>query len=115
MRREPHENVGAFVARAMAGRFAEARHTLDDPQGRWGAGDPLPRRFTETGLLSVLGAAGLEVGSVHGVRTLADLAPGADSSDADPVEELVELELATAGMPEFRAVATQLHVLATRV
>ncbi len=40
--------------------------------------------------------------------------PGADS-EADPVEELVELELATAGLAEFRAVATQLHVLASRV
>ena len=109
-----HRNA-AVVARAMAGRFAEARHILDDPHGRWGQGDPLPRRFTEAGLLSVLGAAGLEVGSVHGVRTLADLAPGADSAEADPVEELVELELATTGLAEFRAVATQLHVLASRV
>ena len=30
------------LARALAGRFAEARHALDDPDGRWGAGDPLP-------------------------------------------------------------------------
>ena len=108
-----HRNA-AVVARTVAGRFAEARHALGDPDGRWGPGDPLRRRFTETELLAVLGAAGLEVGSVHGVRTLADLAPGTDS-EADPVEELVELELATAGLAEFRAVATQLHVLASRV
>ena len=35
------------LARAVAGRFAEAQHALDDPDGRWGPGDPLPRRFTE--------------------------------------------------------------------
>ena len=82
-----HRNA-AVVARTVAGRFAEARHALTDPDGRWGPGDPLPRRFTEAGLLAVLGAAGLEVGSVHGVRTLADLAPATDS-EADPAEELV--------------------------
>jgi len=108
-----HRNA-AVVARTVAGRFAEARHALTDPDGRWGPGDPLPRRFTEAGLLAVLGATGLEVGSVHGVRTLADLAPATDA-EADPAEELVELELATSGLPEFRAVATQLHVLASRI
>jgi S-adenosylmethionine-dependent methyltransferase len=108
-----HRNA-AVVARTVAGHYAEARHALADPDGRWGPGDPLPRRFTEAGLLAVLAAAGLEVGSVHGVRTLADLAPATDA-EADPAEELVELELATAGLPEFRAVASQLHVLASRV
>jgi SAM-dependent methyltransferase len=103
------------VARAVAGRFAEARHALDDPDGRWGPGDPMPRRFTEAGLLPVLTGAGLRVGPVHGVRTVADLVPGG-LVDHEPgaAEALVDLELATADLPEFRAVATQLHVLATR-
>jgi SAM-dependent methyltransferase len=103
------------VARAVAGRFAEARHALDDPDGRWGPGDPLPRRFTEAELLPVLSGAGLQVGPVHGVRTVADLVPGG-LVDHEPgaAEALVDLELATAHLPEFRAVATQLHVLATR-
>lgn len=110
-----HRNA-AVVARAVAGRFAEARHALEDPDGRWGAGDPLPRRFTEAGLVAVLGGAGLRVDELHGVRTVADLVPG-DLVDHDPdaVDALVGLELATAYRPEFRAVASQLHVLATRV
>ena len=103
------------LARAVAGRFAEARHALDDPDGRWGAGDPLPRRFTEPGLAALLGDAGLRVEEVHGVRTVADLVPGAlVDSEPGAIDALVALETATAHLPDFRAVATQLHVRATR-
>jgi S-adenosylmethionine-dependent methyltransferase len=103
------------LARAVAGRFAEARHALDDPDGRWGPGDPLPRRFTEPVLAALLDTAGLRVEAVHGVRTVADLVPGA-LVDGEPgaAEALVELETATAALPEFRALATQLHVRAVR-
>ena len=104
------------LARAVAGRFAEARHALDDPDGRWGAGDPLPRRFTEPGLAALLGDAGLRVEEVHGVRTVADLVPGAlVDSEPGAAEALVDLETATAALPEFRALATQLHVRASKV
>ena len=104
------------LARAVAGRFAEARHALDDPDGRWGAGDPLPRRFTEPGLAALLGEAGLRVEEVHGVRTVADLVPGAlVDSEPGAADALVELETATAALPEFRALATQLHVRASKV
>ncbi|EFK99251.1 LOW QUALITY PROTEIN: methyltransferase, partial [Streptomyces sp. SPB78] len=37
---------GAVLARALAGHFSEAREALDDPEGRWGAADPVPHRFT---------------------------------------------------------------------
>ena len=102
------------VARAIAGRFAEARHALTDPDGRWGPGDPLPRRFTETDLRDVLAAGGLQVQGVHGVRVVADLVPGS-VVDLEPgaADALVELERLAAERPELRAVATQLHVLAT--
>ncbi len=105
----------AVLARAVAGRFAEARHALDDPDGRWGPGDPLPRRFTERVLAALLDGAGLRVEAVHGVRTVADLVPGS-LVDGEPgaAEALVELEVATADLPDFRALATQLHVRATR-
>ena len=104
------------LARAVAGRFAEARHALHDPDGRWGAGDPLPRRFTEPGLAALLGDAGLRVEEVHGVRTVADLVPGAlVDSEPGAADALVDLETATAALPEFRALATQLHVRASKV
>src|SRR5688500_16943598 len=55
----------AVRARAIAGHFAEARHALDDPAGRWGPGDPLPRRFTEEHLVDLLTRSGLSVRAVH--------------------------------------------------
>jgi SAM-dependent methyltransferase len=105
----------AVLARAVAGRFDEARTALVDPDGRWGPGDPLPRRFTEAGLAELLAAAGLSVAAVHGVRTVSDLVPGT-LVDGEPgaIDALADLEVATAALPEFRALATQLHVRATR-
>ncbi|MFG2191160.1 methyltransferase [Streptomyces sp. NPDC048639] len=106
---------GAVLARALAGHFTEARHALTDPAGRWGEGDPVPRRFTPEQLTGLLTATGLSVGSVHGVRVFADLVPGV-LVDTEPgaVDALLKLEEAAAELPAFHAVASQLHVLAER-
>ncbi|WP_336318398.1 methyltransferase [Streptomyces lavendofoliae] len=103
---------GAVLARALAGHFSEARRALTDPAGRWGEGDPVPRRFTAEQLTEVVEAAGVEVGAVHGVRVFADLVPGV-LVDTEPgaLEALLQLEAAAAELPAFRSVATQLHVL----
>ncbi|MFE0580433.1 MULTISPECIES: methyltransferase domain-containing protein [unclassified Streptomyces] len=103
---------GAVLARALAGHFTEARNALTDPAGRWGSGDPVPRRFTAEQLSGLVGDAGLAVGAVHGVRIFADLVPGV-LVDTEPgaVEALLRLEEAAAELPAFHAVATQLHVL----
>ncbi|CAL9416545.1 tRNA 5-carboxymethoxyuridine methyltransferase [Streptomyces sp. enrichment culture] len=103
---------GAVLARALAGHFTEARAALGDPAGRWGAGDPVPRRFTADQLADLVAGAGLEVGAVHGVRVFADLVPGV-LVDTEPgaVEALMRLEEAAAELPAFHAIATQLHVL----
>ncbi|MEU6758737.1 MULTISPECIES: methyltransferase [unclassified Streptomyces] len=103
---------GAVLARALAGHFTEARTALTDPAGRWGSGDPVPRRFTAEQLSELVAGAGLAVGAVHGVRIFADLVPGV-LVDTEPgaVEALLRLEEAAAELPAFHAVATQLHVL----
>ncbi|WP_030417843.1 methyltransferase [Streptomyces sp. SCSIO 75703] len=103
---------GAVLARALAGHFAEAHRALDDPDGRWGDGDPVPRRFTAEQLSGLVEAAGLRVGAVHGVRVFTDLVPGV-LVDTEPGahEALLKLEAAAAELPAFHAVATQLHVL----
>ncbi|WP_434588614.1 methyltransferase [Streptomyces sp. A5-4] len=103
---------GAVLARALAGHFTEARKALTDPAGRWGEGDPAGRRFTADQLTELARAAGLEVGSVHGVRVFADLVPGV-LVDTEPgaQEALLKLEAAVAELPAFHSVATQLHVL----
>ncbi|MER6996271.1 methyltransferase [Streptomyces sp. NPDC000410] len=103
---------GAVLARALAGHFTEARHALGDPAGRWGEGDPVPRRFTAEQLTELAAAAGLEVGAVHGVRVFADLVPGV-LVDTEPgaLDALLKLEAAAAELPAFHSVATQLHLL----
>ncbi|MEV8523498.1 MULTISPECIES: methyltransferase [unclassified Streptomyces] len=103
---------GAVLSRALAGHFTEARHALRDPAGRWGAGDPVPHRFTAEQLIELVGAAGATAGAVHGVRVFADLVPGV-LVDTEPgaLDALLKLEAAAAELPAFHAVATQLHVL----
>ncbi|MFE2070313.1 methyltransferase [Streptomyces sp. NPDC059467] len=103
---------GAVVARALAGHFKEAKQALDDPDGRWGSGDPVPRRFTAEQLTGLVEGAGLAVAAVHGVRVFADLVPGV-LVDTEPgaLDALLKLEAAAAELPAFRALATQLHVL----
>ncbi|MFJ8307699.1 MULTISPECIES: class I SAM-dependent methyltransferase [unclassified Streptomyces] len=103
---------GAVLSRALAGHFTEARHALLDPAGRWGAGDPVPHRFTAEQLVELVGAAGATAGAVHGVRVFADLVPGV-LVDTEPgaLDALLKLEAAAAELPAFHAVATQLHVL----
>lgn len=89
------------VARALGGNITGALSALHGPT---------PRRFTEDALVELIGAAGLAVGARHGVRLFADLVPTAAADDPD----LIELEVETASRPEFRALATQVHVLASR-
>ncbi|MFB7242830.1 SAM-dependent methyltransferase [Streptomyces populi] len=103
---------GAVLARALAGHFKEARHALDDPDGRWGESDPVPHRFTADQLTSLVAGAGLHVAAVHGVRVFADLVPGV-LVDTEPgaLDALLKLEAAAAELAAFHSVATQLHVL----
>ncbi|MBO0829138.1 MAG: methyltransferase domain-containing protein [Streptosporangiales bacterium] len=105
--------VAAVVHRALAGRFAEARRTLDDGAGRSGPDDQVARRFTLGGLTALLGEAGLVACAVHGVRVFADLVPGGViDGESGGGEALLGLERAAATDAELRALATQLHVLA---
>ncbi|MFB6815561.1 class I SAM-dependent methyltransferase [Streptomyces sp. NPDC056347] len=106
---------GAVLARALAGHFTEARRALEDPAGRWGAGDPVPHRYTAEQLVELVSGADVEVGAVHGVRVFADLVPGV-LVDTEPgaMDALLKLEAAVAELPAFHSVATQLHVLGTK-
>ncbi|MFC4059873.1 class I SAM-dependent methyltransferase [Planomonospora corallina] len=107
--------LAAALHRSVAGRFDEAREVLGDPEGRWGDRDPTPRRFTRQELVSLLGAAGLRPGEIHGVRVFADLVPSR-FLDGEPgaAAALVALEQAAAEHPVLRDIAAQLHVLGRR-
>jgi hypothetical protein len=75
----------------------------------------MPRRFDETAIVGQLAEAGFMVHTVHGVRTFTDLVPAA-MVDSEPgaAEALADLERAASQHPAFRALAPQLHILATR-
>jgi SAM-dependent methyltransferase len=111
------QRSAAVLARALAGRFVEAAHALDDPDGRWGAADPLPRRFDQPGLLDLVRAAGLQPRQVHGVRLFSDLVPEALVDGDEARSALLDLERRAGDHPEhpaLAALATQLHVVAVR-
>ncbi len=103
------------LARALAGRLAEARRVLDDPDGRLGAADPVLHRFDTEGLLTLLAASGLDVELVQGDGVLADLIPGG-VLEAQPgtADQLAELELLVASRVPLRDIASRLHALARR-
>jgi SAM-dependent methyltransferase len=109
------QRLGAVFARALSGRFAEARRLLDDPAGCAGEHDPQPRRFDQGAVLRLFAGHDVRVRAVHGVRLFTDLLPGAlVDGDPEAAEALLELERAAgrhADHPELAAVAAQLHVV----
>jgi S-adenosylmethionine-dependent methyltransferase len=108
------QRLGAVLARAVAGRFTDARTLLDDPDGRAGDADPVPRRFDVDGLLELLEGRPVTVRSVHGVRLVTDLLPGALVDDPATADALLTFERAAAVHPALTAVAAQLHVAVQR-
>jgi len=109
------QRLGAVLAQALAGRFAEAHRLLDDPLGRGGEHDPVPRRFDQASVLELFAGRGVTVRAVHGVRTFTDLLPGAlVDTDPEAAAALLELERAVgrhADHPALTAMAAQLHVV----
>ena len=107
-----NQRHAAVVARAMAGHFGQARDLLDATPG---TAPNHPRRFTVDELATLLDRAGFEPTATHAVRVFVDLVPSS-LVDLEPgaADRLVELELAVAERPEYLALATQVHTLATR-
>lgn len=99
--------TGAVLARALAGHFAQASAALADPAA-------LPRRFTVDELVAILAKAGLRPGPVHAVRVFSDLVPGVLVDDPASFDALLDLEKAAAELPEYRSLATQIHLLADK-
>lgn len=102
----------AVVARALAGHFVRARELLDpDATVSPRAG----RRFTHDEVTRLLTEAGTVVERIDGIQVFSDLVPGA-LVDIEPgaAAALAELERAVAGLPEYRSLASRLHLLARR-
>jgi SAM-dependent methyltransferase len=109
--------LAVVLSRVLAGQFTEAHQALTSPDGRWGPGDPLPRRFDAQGLRELVEHAGLVVQDVHGVRLFSDLVPSALlDSDADRAA-LLALEDEASRHPQFAflgQLGAAVHVLARR-
>jgi len=110
----------AVLARAMAGRVADARQLLDDPDGRLpgsddGRHDVLRRRLDTVRLRELLQSVGLTVELLQGDGVVTELVPGAmlDASHVS-ADQLAELELVAAVTPPLRDVASRLHAIARR-
>lgn len=106
----------AVLTRAMAGHFEQAKAVLEGGPGEAPAsGKGAGRRYTAEEVARLLVGAGFTVTAQHGVRVFTDLVPGAVlDSEPGATEALIELEQAVAELPEYVALATQLHVLARR-
>jgi SAM-dependent methyltransferase len=105
----------AVLVRVLAGRFADARQLLDDPDGRLGATDPLLRRFDTGTLRALLEGSGLIVELIQGDGVVADLVPSAVlETHPSAGDQLAELELFAAERAPLRDIAGRLHALARR-
>lgn len=111
------QRFGAVIARALSGQFQSAQTILNHPDGRWGAGDPVRRRFDQSSLEAMLFSAGFNVVLSHGVRLFSDLVPSAAIGSEPDRAALIALEQAIAAHPEFAAlgqIGASLHVVARR-
>ncbi len=107
----------AVLARTLAGRLAEARAVLADPDGRFGPDDALRRRLDSAALRRVLAAdPELRLELLQGDGVLEGWVPGA-VRDAGPAAAgpLGELEERAAAEPALIDVAARLHAIARRL
>lgn len=112
------QRLGTVVARALAGRFDQAKHSLVSEDGRWGDGDPMRRRFDAVDVADLLAGAGLEIVDAEGVRLFGDLVPAGMLDSESDRTALLDLEKTIAGHPasaHLAHIGAALHVLARRV
>ena len=102
----------AVLSRTLAGRLAEARALLTDPDGRFGPDDALRRRLDAPALQALLEGAGLRVEVVAGDGVLEGWVPGA-VRDGGPgaARAVAELEELATHAPALREVAARLHAV----
>ncbi|HEY8305206.1 MAG TPA: methyltransferase [Lapillicoccus sp.] len=110
--------LAVVLAKALAGELGQAREALTSPDGRWGKGDPLPRRFDVEGLVTLLDVAGFTPLQVHGVRVFTDLVPPSALDSAADRAAVADLERAAATHPHYAealgSLGAGIHVIAQR-
>lgn len=111
------QRLAVVFAKALAGHFGQAAHALHSDDGRWGEGDPLPRRFDAAVLTDLVERAGFTVSESHGVRLFSDLVPSALVDSEAHRAALLDLERAAAAHPAFPflgQLGAALHLVARR-
>ena len=111
------QRVAAVIARAIAGRFDQAKEALTSPDGRWGEDDPVPRRFDRADLADMLARTGFTALETRGVRLFSDLVPSTFvdyEADRQALLELEELASADDGRIGLSALGGAVHVIARR-
>jgi S-adenosylmethionine-dependent methyltransferase len=109
--------IGAVLARALAGQFAQAQCALTSDDGRWGPADPLRRRFDAAGVTTLVQSAGLAVQDIRGVRIFSDLVPAAYVDFKVDQAALLTLEQTASRHPDYSFlghIGAALHLLARR-
>lgn len=112
------QRLAVVLARALAGRFAQAQEALTSPDGRWGSADPLPRRFDADQVRALVERSGLVVENVHGVRIFADLVPAAFLDSEHDRAALLDLERHIQDHPDHALLGNlgaAMHLTARRV
>ncbi|MDG6102509.1 methyltransferase domain-containing protein [Dactylosporangium aurantiacum] len=104
--------AAAVLAKAIGGHLAAASLLVASPDGRGDSRDRLSRRYDVDTATALLSGCGFTVEQIHGVRIITDLVPGS-VAESEP-EALQAFELALAGTPPYRDIATQLHLLARK-
>lgn len=109
--------LAAVLGRTIAGRIAEARAMLVDPEGRLGPRDPVHRRLDAAPLRALLEAGGaLHVEVLQGDGVLEGWVPDAVRDDGPAAAAaMAQLEALAAIEPALLTVAPRLHALARRV
>jgi SAM-dependent methyltransferase len=105
-----HQRMGAVLARALSGRFLDARALLDD--GAAPVRDAAGRRFDREEVLGFFDPGRTRVQALEGIRVFTDLLPGAlVDGDPEAARELLDLERAAREHPDLVGLAAQLHVV----
>ena len=110
------QRVAAVLARAVAGRFDQARAALTSEDGRWGSEDPVPRRFDRAEVAEMLTRTGFTSLDARGVRIFSDLVPSeyvATEADRQALLELEELAAAER-RTGLSALGAAVHIIARR-
>ncbi|PXY28023.1 methyltransferase domain-containing protein [Prauserella muralis] len=109
----------AVLHRALAGKLAEARSLLTEPDGvLTGDAETLLRRFDTPRLEALLRGAGLDVELVQGDGVVSDLVHTSGTEPVNAVssweQDVADFEAVASATPPLRDIASRLHAVARR-